>query len=58
MDAQEMMDEIILKSLKGAYDNLVCFPYGEEETKMSKALKKVIKLYSTPSQYKEWKDSL
>lgn len=58
MDPQEMMDAIILKSLKGAYYELINFSNGEGEFKTAKALKRVIKFYSTPTQYEDGKDSL
>lgn len=53
---EEKVDRLLLKSLKDAYDNLLAI--DPEDTKTGKALKRVIKFYSTPDQYKEWKDSI
>jgi hypothetical protein len=56
IDYDEMMDEIILNSLKESYKMVGECSGFNRDIKMSKALKRVIKFYSTPTQYKEWKE--
>ena len=51
---QDCIDKIVLSQLKESYNTAAYF----EDTKAQKHLRKVIKYYSTASDYKDWKESL
>lgn len=58
----EIRDEIFLKLLKEDYDFILTNnPYHEEDIKSDKkrlkSLKILIKYYSTPEQWKQWKEA-
>lgn len=49
----DIIDGLFLINLKESYDCV-----KEDDPKMAKALKRVIRFYSNPDQYREWKESL